>query len=174
MKTYTDRIVLVFPIADKSRAAAASLQTLTVLDNGREIEDLIPLDPAKVADYASEFNLPIMAENERLTQQLKDAETSHAETVAAMQAEIERLTSLVPKPLGPRQTTAEDFFGRFSSEDVMAIMQNKDPRVVLAVVSLFVRSEAIDLDSQRLRDMIDGLIESGVHLDENDLARIFA
>ena len=57
MAIYTDRITLVFPIAAKNRVAAASLQTLEITDSGKEFENLVPLDPALVADYASEFNL---------------------------------------------------------------------------------------------------------------------
>lgn len=89
-QTYPDRIVLVFPIAAKSRPAAASLQTLTVLESGREIEDVVPLDLDldAVSDYAEQFSLDLLAERDSLQAQLTEA-----------QAEIERLTALVPPPI---------------------------------------------------------------------------
>jgi hypothetical protein len=60
MTIYTDRIVLVFPIPAKGRQAAASLQTLEITESGREFETLVPLDPASVHSYASDFNLPLL------------------------------------------------------------------------------------------------------------------
>jgi DNA gyrase/topoisomerase IV subunit A len=62
MTIHTDRITLVFPIAAKNRQAAASLQTLEITESGQEFEKLVPLDPALVANYASAFNLPLIAE----------------------------------------------------------------------------------------------------------------
>ena len=64
MTIYTDRIQLVFAINDpkKQRQAAASLQTLEITESGQEFEKLVPLDPAKVKDYASQFSLPLIAE----------------------------------------------------------------------------------------------------------------
>lgn len=94
--------------------------------------------------------------------------------ITELTVEIDRMTALVPLPLCPREITAEEFFSRLSTEDVMAIMANQDPRVVLAVVRLFVRSEAIDLDSDIIKGLIQGLVESGVPFDDADIARIFA
>jgi uncharacterized small protein (DUF1192 family) len=200
MTVHTDRIVLVFPIEAKGRNAAASLQTLEIVGN-REFEEIVPLDPAKMADYAPAFNLAALAERDAEKSDhdstkalLATAETARDDAssqiavlqsqvdtipgllsqIAAMTAEVERLTALIPKPLGPREITAEAFFARLSLEDVIAIMCNKDPRVVLAVVRLFVRSEVIDLDSDILKGLIAGLVDSGVPFDDADLARIFA
>lgn len=88
MITCTDRITLVFTIASKNRPAAASLQTLTILDSGREIEDLVPIDPDKVSDYAESFSLGLIAERDAL-----------AEQVATLTAEVDRLTALLPPPV---------------------------------------------------------------------------
>ncbi|MFY7751415.1 MAG: hypothetical protein ACOVQU_06430 [Exiguobacterium acetylicum] len=78
MTIYTDRITLVFPITAKNRQAAASLQTLEITESGNEFEKLVPLDPAKVADYASQFNLPLLAEIEEL-------KTKHAEAITKLE-----------------------------------------------------------------------------------------
>lgn len=164
MKTYTDRITLVFPIADKSRAGAASLQTLTVLDNGREIEDLIPLDPDKVADYASEFNLPLIAEIDAAQKAMTDAESSHAETVAMMQAEIDRLTSLIPPTPGPRQITRREFSARFDAmaPGKMRAIWDSDSDIAFQVcLALFTWDGPIDLDSPLLAQLLGGLVQTG-------------
>jgi uncharacterized phage infection (PIP) family protein YhgE len=88
MTIHTDRITLVFPIAAKNRQAAASLQTLEISESGNEFEKLVPLDPAKVADYAGQFNLPLLAEIEEL-------KTKHAEAITKL--EQDHATALASK-----------------------------------------------------------------------------
>lgn len=160
--TYTDRIVLVFPIAEKSRPAAASLQTLTVLDSGREIEDVVPLDLNAVSDYADQFSLGLLAERDSLQAQL-----------TAAQAEIERLTALVPPPRSPRELTPREFLERISDADKVAIMQSTDPRCMAAMWTLFT-TQSVDLDSPVLAGLVDALIDAGIEIDEAERARIFA
>jgi hypothetical protein len=93
MTIHTDRITIVFPIAAKNRQAAASLQTLEISETGNEFEKLVPLDPALVANYASQFNLPLLTE----------LETANA-TIATLQARIDELEATIveltppPKP----------------------------------------------------------------------------
>jgi hypothetical protein len=94
MAIYTDRIQLVFPINDpnKQRQAAASLQTLEITESGQEFEKLIPLDPSKVADYASQFNLPLLASIVELKTKHEEAltklEQDHADALAEVQADL--------------------------------------------------------------------------------------
>lgn len=83
MATYTDRIVLVFPIAAKNRQAAASLQTLEITDAGNEFEKLVPLDPALVSQYASAFNLSLLA---KVTELEADLATTTSQLDATTQA----------------------------------------------------------------------------------------
>jgi hypothetical protein len=96
MAIYTDRIVLVFPISAKNRQAAASLQTLEVTESGKEFENLVPLDPALVADYASEFNLGALGQVTTLesekTQLTTDLATRTNER-DALQSQVTALTS---------------------------------------------------------------------------------
>jgi hypothetical protein len=101
MTIHTDRIVLVFPISAKNRQAAASLQTLEITESGKEFETLVPLDPALVSQYASEFNLPLIAELAEVkadlataTTQLEavtQAKTTLEEQVATLEAEKQEL-----------------------------------------------------------------------------------
>jgi len=82
MTIHTDRIVLVFPIAAKNRLAAASLQTLEITESGKEFETLIPLDPALVNQYATEFNFGFEAEKAALI-------ADHKSALDAKQAELD-------------------------------------------------------------------------------------
>jgi hypothetical protein len=91
-----------------------------------------------------------------------------------MQAEINRLTALVPPPMGPREITPESFLTRFSAEDIVAIDQSKDPRVILAKVTLQTRSSVINLDSPTLAGLVDGLIAGGIEIDDAEREAIFA
>lgn len=95
MTIHTDRIVFVFPIAAKSRAAAASLQTLEITESGREFETVVPLDVTAVGDYAEQFSLSVIAERDSLAAQ-----------VAELTAEVARLTSLIPPPVDPNDVPA--------------------------------------------------------------------
>jgi septal ring factor EnvC (AmiA/AmiB activator) len=83
MTIHTDRIVLVFPIAAKNRQAAASLQTLEITESGKEFETLVPLDPVLVSQYASEFNLPLIAELAEVQADLATATTQLEATTQA-------------------------------------------------------------------------------------------
>jgi predicted nuclease with TOPRIM domain len=83
MAIHTDRITLVFPIAAKNRQAAASLQTLEITESGKEFETLVPLDPALVSQYASEFNLPLIAELAEVKADLATATTQLEATTQA-------------------------------------------------------------------------------------------
>jgi len=92
MTIHTDRIVLVFPIAAKNRQAAASLQTLEITESGKEFETLIPLDPALVNQYATEFNLGFESEKAALVSAHKtalDAKEAALTTANATIAELE-------------------------------------------------------------------------------------
>ena len=88
MTIHTDRITLVFPIAAKNRAAAASLQTLEITESGREFENLVPLNPALVGDYAEKFSLGLIAERDLLAAQVTTL-TAEKTTLHARVAELE-------------------------------------------------------------------------------------
>jgi hypothetical protein len=118
------------------------------------------------------------------TAELETEQASHHETrllaetlnkrIAELTTEVDRLTQLVPIPPGPREITPEQFMKRFSPSDLIAIDQSKDPRVILAKVTLQTRESVIELDSPLLGQMIDGLIAAGIPIDEKERAAIFA
>jgi len=126
MATYTDRIVLVFPIDAKNRVPAASLQTLEITESGKEFETLIPLDPALVNQYATEFNLGFEAEKTQLVADhktaldAKEAALSEANaTIATLEARIAAL--LVELPFNPRVIDASAFYARITKDEFAAL-----------------------------------------------------
>lgn len=112
MTIYTDRIVLVFPIAAKNRQAAASLQTLEVTESGKEIETLVPLDPALVGDYADQFGLGLIADN-----------ASQLEQIASLQTQLAEALALVEeyRPFDPNQIRSDAFYARISKDELFAL-----------------------------------------------------
>lgn len=94
MSIHTDRIVLVFPIAQKNRQAAASLQTLEITDSGRELENLVPLDPALVNEYADEFNLGNLSKITELEADKTKLTTDLAAKTTAYDSEVAKVTAL--------------------------------------------------------------------------------
>ena len=126
MTIYTDRIVLVFPIAAKNRQAAASLQTLEISESGNEFETLIPLNPALVNQYATEFNLGFEAEKAALVSahkaelDAKEAELTTANaTIAALEARVASL--LTELPFNPRIIDASAFYARITKDEFAAL-----------------------------------------------------
>lgn len=161
MATYTDRIQLVFPINDpkKTRAAAASLQTLEITESGNEFEKLVPLDPSLVSQYASQFNLPLL---QRVTELEADLTTKTSQLDAVTQAKTaldlrvatltnekqaleaavalanqvnETLTQKVAeleqyRPYNPRILAGEAFYDRISKHDMVTLLASDDPMLV--------------------------------------------
>lgn len=165
---HTDRITLVFPIAAKNRAAAASLQTLEITESGREFETVVPLDPALVNSYASEFNLSALID-------LDAEKTAHSATkqtlieaqaeIAELTAEVARLTALIPPAQGPRQLTPNEFMMRMvtvAPKHVREIWSSDSEAAVMAATTLFTTIGFIDLDSPRLAALLAGLIQAGL------------
>lgn len=161
MAIYTDRIQLVFPINDpkKNRPAAASLQTLEITDAGKEFETLVPLDPALVSQYASAFNLPLVAKVTELetnlatkTSQLDavtQAKTALDLQIATLTTEKQALTTELAtanatavtlqakiaeleqyRPYDPRILVGKAFYNRVSKEDMVALLASDDPMLV--------------------------------------------
>ena len=131
MTIYTDRIVLVFPIAARNRVAAASLQTLEITESGKEFETLIPLNPALANQYATEFNLGFEEEKAALVSaqktalDAKDAELTTANaTIAALEARIASL--LTELPFNPRIIDASAFYARITKDEFAALSVSDD------------------------------------------------
>ena len=160
MTIHTDRITLVFPIAAKNRQAAASLQTLEITESGNEFEKLVPIDPASVSQYASQFNLPLL---ERVTELETDLATKTSQLDAVTQAktaldlrvatltnEKQSLTSQVSmleavveahkqkiadleqyRPYNPRWLDGRSFYKRISQEDMETLLASDNPQLVI-------------------------------------------
>lgn len=160
MTIHTDRITLVFPIAAKNRQAAASLQTLEITESGNEFEKLVPIDPASVSQYASQFNLPLL---ERVTELENDLATKTSQLEAITQAKTaldlrvatltnekqaleaavalanqvnETLTQKVSeleqyRPYNPRWLDGRSFYKRISQEDMETLLASDNPQLVI-------------------------------------------
>lgn len=149
MTTYTDRIVLVFPIAEKNRPAAASLQTLEIV-NGREFETLVPLDPSAVAQYASEFNLPLVTENDSLKAQIETLQARIAELEAGM-------------PWDVRVIDSQAFVKRLSSDEMLMLFSSSDATTqkIAETIEAYVSNDwPILFDSSEFQQLIGYLVQS--------------
>lgn len=162
MTIHTDRIVFVFPIAAKNRPAAASLQTLEITESGREFENIVPLDVDAIGDYAESFSIGLLAERDSLASQ-----------VVAMQAEIDRLTALIPPPLPARSIYPRELLGRFTFAEVVAAIRTDDEAAIYAVANLQTTVAPINLDSEETRTLIGALVVAGIITTER-LAEILA
>ena len=165
MPIHIDRIVLVFPITGK-RPAAASLQTLEITDSGREFEELVPLDPTKVNDYATEFNLAALGQVETLTTDLAKKTTeydSEVVKVTALKAENETLKTTIAKLQNPDVIPEDN-----------AIEWNKrwiDPvKFVLRFTPIQVHRvyTSLDLTLMQGRELLNAYILNNYYIDLDD------
>ena len=169
MTIHTDRIVLVFPIAAKNRVAAASLQTLEITESGKEFETLIPLDPALVNDYATEFNLGFEAEKTALEAahkaelDAKEAALNSANaTIATLEAKIKDLDQY--RPFNPRIIDATAFYARITKDEFAELSTSEDPtKVTIAKTILaYVKNDwPVVFGSQEFQGMIGYLLSTG-------------
>jgi hypothetical protein len=131
MATYTDRIVLVFPISEINRAAAASFQTLEITETGKQFETLVPLNPDLVNQYATEFNLGFEAEKAAMVAAHKTALDAANATIATRDATITaleaRIVSLLTElPFNPRIIDATKFYERITKDEFAALSVSDD------------------------------------------------
>lgn len=190
MTIHTDRITLVFPIAAKNRQAAASLQTLEITESGNEFEKLVPLDPALVSQYASQFNLPLLAEIEELktkhAKAITKLNTDHAEalekkqedlddanaTIAALQSKIAELEQY--RPYNPRILAGKAFYSRVSKEDMVTLLTSEIPQLVVVgktIVAYADNDWPVILDSTDFQNLVGYVLQSGV-FDEAEVVEI--
>jgi len=166
--TTTPRHLELF-IRNGKTAAQCRTETDGRLDDPKSIAVAGPEWSAFVAD----FGATQAAEIASLTAGRDEAVAALETQRATMQAEIDRLTALVPPPMGPREITPREFLNRISDEDKLAIMQSKDPRCLAAMWTLFT-TLSVDLDSPLLADLIDALIDAGIEIDDAEREAIFA
>lgn len=163
MQTQIERLVVAFNLDDGNTFRGASVSEITTYEDGRSITSQRPISEADADDLIGNVDAQAVAK-------LQDVTAERDELLS----EIETLKLQIPAPIGPRQITPEDFLTRFSPADIVAIDQSKDPRVVVAKVTLQTRSSLIDLDSQVLSDLLDGLVAGGVEIDDDERARLLA
>lgn len=169
MTTYTDRIVLLFPIPQHgqhaARPAAASLQELEYTDSGRVFENLVPLNVEAVGDYAESFSLGLLAERDALAVQ-----------VAELTEEVERLTLLIPAPVADYMITPAAFVERLeaASPGVIDRLWESDKKEAgRLAVTLFTWSERIDCrPGGRLEGYLNLIVQMGF-MDADSVAKVW-
>ena len=169
MTIHTDRIVLVFPIAAKNRAAAASLQTLEITESGKEFETLIPLDPSLVNQYATEFNLGFEAEKTQLVAAHKTALDSANATIATRDATIAALESrvaalLTELPFNPRIIDASKFYERITKDEFAALSVSDDEtlRTIAKTILAYKTNDwPVIFESPEFQGLIGYLVATG-------------
>ena len=140
MTIYTDRITLVFPIAAKNRKAAASLQTLEISETGNEFEKLVPLDPALVSQYASQFNLPLL---ERVTELEADLATKTNQLEATTQAK-----TALDLQVATLTTEKESLTSQVSMLE--AVIEAEKQKVITANATIATRDTAITANNSEI------------------------
>lgn len=162
MTVYTDRIVLLFPIpahgSHPARPAAASLQELEYTESGRVLENLVPLNVDAVGHYAEAFSLGAIAERDSLQSQVSALTAEKA----TLQAEIDRLTALIPPPLPPRSIYPRELLGRLTMAEVVAAIRSDDDAVIFAVANLQTTVSPVLLDSTETQMLIGSLVMAGI------------
>lgn len=140
--------------APDGTVAGVSVRTITTV-NGRDFEgDPMPLagasDPAFTA-FADQFTAAIVAE--------RDAAIDAQET---LQAEIDRLTALIPPPLPERSIYPRELLGRLTMAEVVAAIRSDDDAVIFAVANLQTTVSPVLLDSDETRMLIGSLVMAGI------------
>lgn len=149
--------------------AGVSVKTITTV-GGRDYEsDPIPLadtdDPAFVG-FAEQFSASVVAERDEAVSALESQR-------ATMQAEIDRLTALIPPPLPARSIYPRELLGRFTFAEVVAAIRTDDDAAIYAVANLQTTVAPISLDSEETRTLIGALVVAGIITTER-LAEILA
>lgn len=173
-----------------------SVRTITTVD-GRDYEsDPMPLsgtsDPAfkpfadQFASTSESERIAGIAEIARLTAELSASNAARdaaleivaklqplADSVPALQAEIARLTALVPPPLPPRSIYPRELLSRLTFAEVVAAIRTEDDAAIYAVANLQTTVSPVDLDSEETRTLIGALVMAGI-LTHERLAEILA
>jgi hypothetical protein len=119
MTQYNSLLSIRLPIPEIGQTIGVSLTALTVLEDGRHIESVVPVDPAELGRIGQQFSLDLVAERDALLTQVttltgeRETLQSQADTIpgltaqiaelttekAELEAEVARLTALVPPPV---------------------------------------------------------------------------
>lgn len=134
--------------------AGISVRTITTV-NGRDYEsDPMPLTgtgDAAFASFADQFAAASVAE--------RDAAIA---AQATMQAEIDRLTALIPPPLPERSIYPRELLGRLTMAEVVAAIRSDDDSVIFAVANLQTTVSPVLLDAEETQMLIGSLAMAGI------------
>lgn len=177
-----------------STVTGASVRRITTL-NGKDYEsDPEPLSGVNDPEFfvfAEQFAAAAVAERDQLRQQLNSLTDQNAtlqaqvDTIAGLQSQIDTLKAdlaamtadrdawqaQVPPPAGPREVTPEAFCDRFTVEQVVAIQLSTVPLVVYARTLLQTRTSLINLDADKTRQLVGGLVQAQL-LTEDEAAKL--
>lgn len=134
--------------------AGVSVRTIATV-NGRDYEsDPTPLagtGDAAFAAFADQFAAAIVAERDTAIAALQP-----------LQAEIDRLTALIPPPLPERSIYPRELLGRLTMAEVVAAIRSDDDSVIFAVANLQTTVSPVLLDSEETRMLIGSLVMAGI------------
>lgn len=113
---------------------------------------------AQIADLTSA--------RDQLTKDLQEQHSTQTAERAALQAEIDRLTALVPQPAADYEVTRSEFLARLLAADqriIIDIWQSESPAAIMAVVTLLTHDGLVDLRvGSRTHQMLLSLIPLGI------------
>lgn len=95
------------------------------------------------------------------------------ESVQPLQAEIDRLTALIPPPLPARSIYPRELLARFTFAEVVAAIRTDDDAAIYAVANLQTTVSPVSLDSEETRTLIGALVVAKIITPER-LAEILA
>jgi hypothetical protein len=144
--------------APNGTVAGVSVRTITTV-NGRDFEgDPQPLSgtgDAAFAAFADQFAAAVVSE--------RDTAVAALETQrATMQAEIDRLTALIPPPLPERSIYPRELLGRLTMAEVVAAIRSDDDAVIFAVANLQTTVSPVLLDAPETQMLIGSLVQAGI------------
>lgn len=140
--------------APDGTVAGVSVRTITTV-NGRDYEsDPLPLaeatDSAFVA-FADQFAAAVVAERDAALAALQP-----------LQAEIDRLTALIPPALPERSIYPRELLGRLTMAEVVAAIRSDDDAVIFAVANLQTTVSPVLLDAEETQMLIGSLVMAGL------------
>jgi len=173
-------ISLEIAFADDGQAAKGAHIVEAVFIDG-EFMRLLPAKPLAestveaVADYAAAFSASVVAQVTALTAE-RDAALAGVQSVTAtMQAEIDRLTALVPAPVADYMITPSVFVERLESASpgvIDRLWQSDTKEAGRLAVTLFTWSDRIDCrPGGRLEGYLNLIVQMGF-MDADSVAKV--
>lgn len=112
---------------------------------------------ASVAEVSAAKDALLNAEQQAHVATQLERDTA-VESVRPLQAEIDRLTALIPPPLPPRTLYPRELLARFTFAEVVAAIKTDDDAAIYAVANLQTTVAPVNLDSDETRTLIGSLV----------------